>query len=224
MKLTQLLSLVLATALLTGCATDSNMPKVTEDGLEKIEVKNVDTVYWKPGETLANYSSVKIEKPEVSFRKNWLRDQNRNRVSLSSRLTEDDMQKIASELADAFVERFTRQIESGGYGVSNSAGPGVLVLQPEIVNLDVVAPDVSMREPGMQRTFTVDTTGEMTLQMDMLDGGSNTVIGRAIDRSETRNPSVMQVTNSVTNRADANMILDRWARALVDSMNMAHGS
>ena len=222
MKLTTTFSLLLATGLLAACATGSKMPMVTEDGLEKIEVKNIDTVYWKPGAELADYSSVLIEKPEVSFRKNWLRDQNRNRVSLASRVTEEDVQRISSELGDAFVERFTQQLESGGYDVVSSAGPGVLVLQPEIVNLDVAAPDVSMREPGITRTFTVDTTGEMTLEMDMLDGASSDVIGRAIDRSESRNPSVLQVTNSVTNRADANMILDRWARALVDAMDTAH--
>jgi hypothetical protein len=207
-------------AFIASCAS-APPPAVSEDGLALTEVEGLDTVYWKPGVNLADYSGVMIERPTVTFRDNWMRDQNSRRISPTDRVTEADMQRISSALADALVERFSRTFREGGVPVVEAKGPDVLLLQPAIVDLDVVAPDLSMRQPNMQHTFTMDTSGEMTLQMEVLDAESMATVGRVTDRREARNVGMLQRTNAVTNRADANLILGRWADALLAPMAAA---
>lgn len=219
MKFTKLLIPALSLGLLAACAS-SPTPVVSEDGLELIKVKNIDTMYWQPGASLAGYDQVMIMKPEVSFRKNWMRDQNRDRRALDSRIKSEDMDRISAAVAEAFTERFTLQLENGGYRVVDSRGEGVLVLKPAIINLDVNAPDVSMRQVGMQTSYTT-SAGEMTLQLELLDGPTQSVIGRATDRREARPGAYIQVSNRITNTAEANLLLDGWARQLVRALDEA---
>ena len=221
MNLTKLFSLALAALLLAACASAPDRPAVSEDGLELRAVQGLDAVYWKPGVRLADYARVIIERPDVSFRDNWMRDQNRRRVSPSDRVSEADMQRISAAVADALVERFSAVFNEGGLPVVSAPASGTLLLRPAIVDLDVLAPDLSRNQPFRQDTFTMDSSGEMTLQMEVLDAGSMATIGRVIDRREARNTGMLQRTNSVTNRGDANLILDRWARAMMAEVDAA---
>lgn len=221
MNTTKVFGICLTFALLSACA-GSPKPAVSEDGLQLIKVKNIDTMYWREGASLAGYDRVMIMQPEVSFRQNWLRDQNRDRRALDNRVNAEDMDRISAAVATAFNERYTLQLEKGGYRVVDSKGEGVLVLRPSIINLDVNAPDVSMRQAGMQTTYTT-SAGEMTLQLEMLDGPTMSVIGRATDRREARPAGNIQISNRITNLAEANLLLDGWARQLVNALDEAHG-
>ena len=61
----------------------------------------------------------------------------------------------------------------------------------------------------------------MTLRMDLVDSSTQALIGRVIDRQRARNNMSMQVTNSVTNRAEADRMLRRWADILRDALDEA---
>lgn len=222
MKLSATLFLAFSVLFISACATGTKQPAVSEDGLALTEVRGLDTVYWKPGVDLANFSSVMIERPSVAFRNRWLDDQNRRVVTPSQRVTEEDMQRISSWLSDALLERFGAVFDKAGFPAVSSPAGGTLLLRPAIVKLDVLAPDLSMRQASIQKNYTVDISGEMTLQMDVLDASSMEIIGRVTDRRESRNPGVVQLTNSVTNRGDANLILNHWARALLEPVTLAH--
>jgi hypothetical protein len=221
MKLATNLLLAAALATLTACATSSNAPAVSEDGLKLVKTKDIDTLYWADGASLAAYESVKIERPTVSFRKNWMRDQNSQRRSVSDRIRAEDMERISNMLADEFVERFSMRLSKAGYNVTDTNGENVLKLNPAIVELDVTAPDISRRTAGMQTTYTTDTTGEMTLQLEMFDGPTGAIIGRATDRRKSWGTGQIQVTNQITNRSDAIIILDSWAKQLVEALDEA---
>lgn len=196
-------------------------PDQTADGLDRVETKKVDAAYWKEGASLANYDRVRIDQVEVSFRKNWLRDQNRDRRTLSDRVTTDDMDRIRAALADLFREEFTKVLEKGGYAVVDENGPDVLLLQPSIVDLDVTAPDISMRQPGLTRTYTT-SAGEMTLNLDFRDSETNALIGRAIDRRRDTAIGTIQYSNRISNRAEATRILSSWANILREALDDAH--
>ena len=196
-------------------------PEHTDDGLDRVKSRKVDALYMREGASLAPYTKVRIEDCSVAFRKNWMRDQNMERVGVSNRITTEDMNKIQEGLAEAFREQFTKELEDGGYEVVEQDGEDVLLLQPSIIDLDVTAPDISMRQPGIVRTYTT-SSGEMTLKLDLLDSSTNSLIARVIDRREdSYSGNHIEYTNSITNRADAERILRSWANILIKALDEA---
>ncbi len=196
-------------------------PDVSDDGLTRVDSKRLDAVYWRDGATLAGYDKVMIGDVEVSFRKNWQRDQNSSRRGASDRITADDMTRIRASVAEGFTEMFVKVLEEGGYVVVDQPGDDVLALEPSIVDLDVTAPDISMRQPGITRTYTT-SAGEMTLNMALFDSGSNSQIGRVIDRRRAmERGQQLQWSSSITNRQEANVMFRSWANALLDALNEA---
>ena len=77
-------------------------------------------------------------------------------------------------------------------------------------NLEITAPDVM--SAGMQQNFSADA-GQMTLYMQLYDGKTGDIIARIID-PEAAGDEAFEVRNSVTNMADAERILRRWATIL----------
>ena len=212
----------IGTAVIAGCATtakmNSDLPATTEDGLQLVPAKNVDALYWREGATLEPYTSVQLVDCTVAFKKDWLRNQNQNRHDLATRVKPEDMERIKAALSTRFNEEFTKVLEKGGYKVVDEGGADVLVLRPAIINLDVTAPDV--RTAGMTRTYTT-SAGEMTLYVELFDSATGAKIGQAIDRQRALDNGRITYTNSVTNTAEANRILRKWANLLVDALDEA---
>lgn len=214
---------IAALAGLAGCASTGggdSLPAVTSDGLKRVDSRKVDALYWAEGATLAPYDSVMILDVPVAFRKDWMRDYNADRMGVSMRVKPEDMDRIKSELSKAFKEVFTKTLEDGGYNVVDAAGPNVLLLRPAITDLDVAAPDLDA--PANVHSFTTDA-GEMTLYMELYDSATSAKIGEVADREEALDNAHFQYTNRVTNRAEANRILRRWANLLVDALDEARG-
>lgn len=205
------------TASLVSSATFAadELPERTDDGLVRQDARHLDVLYWRPGASLEPYRRVAILDPYVAFRKNWERDQNEDRRLY--RVTAEDMERIRDVLADEFREEFTRELEErGGYEIVDVAADDVLVLRPAIVNLDVAAPDIET--PDARRSYTA-SAGSMTLYMELYDAATNELIGRAIDQREGMDTGGFQVTNSVTNRAEADRILRAWANTLREALD-----
>ena len=212
--------LVCITALLAGCA-GTQAPQVTEDGLVLKPDTGRATVHVRPGATIGAFSEFGLDDCEVAFRRNWLRDQNSNRVSLSNRVTQQDVDRIRDELA-AECDKYFREAltEAPAYALVDSFedGEGVLVLRPSIVNLDVSAPDV--QSPGIQRSYTA-SAGEMTLLLELVDGTTGEVLARVRERQEARDTARIQYSNRITNRMEADRILRDWAGRLREGLDAA---
>ena len=191
-------------------------PDATADGLVRGESDRLDAVYWQPGADLSGYSKIMIADCQVSFRKNWQRDQNRDR-GLTDRVDAEDMERIRSDMAERFNAIFAKELqEEGAFEIVNTPGDDVLLLRPEIVDLDLFAPDVNA--PNRTRTFTT-SAGRMTLKMDLVDSATEALVGRVIDRRRAREDFDAQISNSVTNRVEMDRIMRRWARILRDALN-----
>jgi len=94
-------------ALLTACTTTtSEIQTETTDGLKLVPDTRFDRVYQKPGVDLSSYTELGLESCEVAFKRNWLRDQNANRLDLSSRVTQKDVDRIKDKLSSACDEQF----------------------------------------------------------------------------------------------------------------------
>jgi hypothetical protein len=169
-------------------------------------------VYARTGATLDQYTKVALLDCYVAFKKNWDRDYNRDQMSLSNRVTTDDMERIKKAVADEFRKVFTEELqEKGGYQIVDVAGDDVLIVRPAIVNLDVTAPD--LKSASMTRTV-VASAGQMTLYAELFDSSTGDIIARIIDPQAADRGGFAMAANSVTNKAEADRIIRKWAVAL----------
>ena len=81
----------------------------TWDHLVKVNSKKLKAVYLLPGADFRVYHKVIIDQPEAAFRKNWLRDYNRNTSrGLSRQLSEKDAEKALGQVSEAMKRIFAK--------------------------------------------------------------------------------------------------------------------
>jgi hypothetical protein len=195
---------------------EDKMPDISLEGLELVDKDRRGEIYADPGIDWTVYSQIKLDRASVAFRKNWQRDQNR---AQSFRVRTEDMERIKSSLADLFDEVFSEELTgNGGYELSEESGEHVMQITPRIVDLDVYAPDT--RNAGMTRSYT-ESAGRMTLKLEILDSVTGDLIATVSDRQEAPRRGYMQWTTSVTNKAEARRMLQRWARDLRERLDKA---
>lgn len=214
--------LLLSSFFLVACASTKPEP-VSQDGLVLQDGTRFQEVYLLPGADLSSYQSIGLEACSVSFRKNWLRDQNNSRLDLSSRVTQKDVDGIKDALGEACSDHFSEALlATPAYDIVEQFedGEAVLIVRPAIVNLDINAPDTM--SPGVTRSYTT-TAGEMTLALELVDGTTGQVLARARDRRRSTDYGTLQWTSGVTNKADADRTLKRWASVLRDGLDEATG-
>ena len=189
----------------------ADLPAVSHDGLHLMPDTKLRAVYMKPGADLSEYDKIALLDTYVAFRKNWQRDHN-NEEPFDQRVSDKDMKEIRYRVAREFTKEFTKVLSTeGGHQVVTDAGDGVLILRPAIINLDINAPDIM--SAGMSQTF-VASAGSMTLYMELYDGKTQSIIARIIDPEAADNAGIAEVANRVTNTADFDRILRRWAEIL----------
>lgn len=216
---TKIAAPILMTIFLAACATTA--PPVSHDGLTLVPGTKMGLVYTKPGANISSYQEFGLAACEVSFRKNWMRDQNSNRIDLSNRVTQRDVDRIRDSLKAECDSHFREALEAApAYLLVEKfdEGENVLIIQPSIINLDVSAPDT--KSAGMTRSYTT-SAGEMTLVLELVDATTGETLARITDRARGLDQSRMQWSNSVTNRADADRILRRWATQLRKGLDQA---
>ncbi|HSS70752.1 MAG TPA: DUF3313 family protein [Casimicrobiaceae bacterium] len=190
------------------------LPAPYED-LVQVKSRNLDAVYLLPGADFRAYSKVMIDPPQVSFRKDWVKEANRSRGT-SRRITEQDAQQIAQAARSGFESIFAAAFREKGYDVVTNAAPDVLRLSPAIANLYINAP-LATAGPGVSRTYTVEA-GEATLALEVRDSTTGALMGLAVDRSTTRRSSPVSLTTSGSNRADFEDLFRRWATICVKGL------
>jgi hypothetical protein len=194
-------------------------PKVSEDGLElKTETKQ-RLVYVRPGATFTQYARVALLDCHVEFSKSWLRDYNNSVRDPAARISQKDLDRAKTDLSAQFKQIFTEELTRGGYEVTQSGGPDVLVLRPALINIAVSAPD--LMTPGRSMTFA-ESSGQMTLYLELWDNTANSILARVID---TQGDSAIygERKTSVSNKAAADRILKAWATELHKKLDLARG-
>ena len=216
-------TVLLATAcitLLSACSTSGGgEPSVTHDGLTLVPKSRFQDVYMKPGADLSVYSELGMEPCKVSFKANWMRDQNTSRRSPSNRVREEDVDKIKDALGEACSEQFREALlDEPAYNLVDEFdnGENVLVLRPAIIDLDINAPDLN--SPGRANSYTT-SAGEMTLYLELADATTNETLARIVDKRRGMDTQRLQWTNSVSNKAEMERILRRWAKLLREGLD-----
>jgi len=196
------------------------LPQVTKDGLQLKTQTKQRVVYVKPGATFNQYDRVMILDCYVEFQKDWLRNYNANvGPDVSRQVTDADVQRIKSNVAAEFKKVFTTELQKGGYQVTNSAAPDVLLLRPAIINLQVTAPDIMSAGRDVN---VITSAGSGTLYLEAWDPSTNTILARAMDAEADEQPFAQQA-NAVTNRQAGDIILRNWADDLVKHLDAVRG-
>jgi len=185
------------------------------DGLVQVKPKRLDAVYLLPGADFRGYTKVMMDPVEVAFEKDWLRDYNRDATTMSQRLDDSDVQRILQAARDGFNEIFVEAFRDADVELVTAPGPDVLRLRPGVVDLVISAPDTMTA--GRSRTYAVEA-GHATLFLEARDSVTGALLGRALDKRETRNTGRVQVANRVTNSADFRMLFKQWASIAIKGM------
>lgn len=212
-----LLALVIASAPALASKDDNEIPEYTVEGLKLVpDTKGIALVWAKPGANLSGYNRVYITEPYVAFEKNWQREQNRG---VQTRVTTNDMNRIRKDVAELFMDVFTKELADGGYTLTDERAEDVLIVKPAIINLDVNAPD-TMRSAGRSHTF-VQSAGSMTLYLELYDAETDDLLAKALDPTADRQNAFMQWQTGPANRQAGLRMMKPWAKALREGLDRA---
>jgi hypothetical protein len=193
---------------------DAMREALSADGLQQVKVKGLDLAYVRPGETLAGYDSVQIDPVNVSFKKGFAPTKVGSRMPLDAA----ELQRIRDSVARIVHDEFVQELGKGGITIASEPGATTLEVRASITDLYVNAPDTMTA--GRSTTYTMNA-GEMSLVMELVDSQSGQVIARVYDRREARETGTFEVTNSVTNSAEARNAARAWARILRKKLEAA---
>jgi hypothetical protein len=207
----------LATVLLAtfGVAWADSAPE-SWDGLVEVKAKKMDAVFLLPGADFRPYTKVMIDPTQVAFHKDWMRSMNQTQRDLSRRVTQEDADRILSAARSNFDDIFGEAFTKAGLTVVTAPGPDVLRVSTAVVNLYVNAPDIPT--PGRSYTFTAEA-GEATLIIETRDSMTGALMGRVVDRRETRGTMGMQMTTSATNVSEFRALFKQWADIAVKGID-----
>jgi hypothetical protein len=198
---------------LGGAASAAKAP-TSWDGLVQVKSKRLDLVYLQPGADFRAYNKVMIEPTEVAFAKDWQRDYNRSNRSLSSRVSDKDVQDTISEAVRAADGIFAKAWTKGGYAVVTAPGPDVMRVKTGVVNVWVTAPDQATA--GRSYSFSQEA-GRATLFVEARDSMTGALLGRAVDQRIVGDNFTTWRT-SVSNRGDFRGQVEQWADISVRGM------
>ena len=198
-------------ALFTFAAVGADRAAEPWDGLVEVKSKRLDAAFVAPGADFRPYTKLMVDPTQTAFHKDWMRNMN-DRRDVSRMVDSEQAQEILEAARTNFADVFHEAFPTAGYTIGDRPGPDVLRVSPGVINLYVNAPDVMTA--GRSRSYTANA-GEATLVLELRDSQSNALLGRVVDRRETRDSAGMQMSNSVTNTADFRMLFKSWASSSV---------
>jgi len=191
----------------SACASQAPPPAPpTWDGLELVERAGLDSVYVRPGASLAQYRRVMLRHAEVSFDQNWAPGEYLAKTDDSL-----DRMKIAEEVQEAFQEITTEELAKGSYTLVSSPDTDVLRVVPSITDLYV----------GNRGGDMIMDIGHMTLVVELRDSLTNTSLARVIDEVGGDEAATLGISQGISNSAAAERVITKWAVALRSALDRA---
>lgn len=213
---THFAALLVAAAMLLPAASSaaSGSPPAEWDGLVKVKAKRADAAYLLPGADFRNFTKVAIDPVEVAVDDKWAKDYNRSTGS-TRRISDEDIRKLMAGVGEGFSSALGKSLTKAGYTIAGAPGPDVLRVRSAVVNVRVVAPDLPTA--GRSKSYSREA-GSATLVLELRDGVTNALLGRAVDSRTIGDVGFAQTRNSVSNRADFEMEFRNWADGLVKGL------
>jgi hypothetical protein len=202
-------TLLLGLVLMAGCAADPPAAETTEDGLVRVASRAIGGVYRDPEWTFMQYRRVMLEPPVIGLKKGW-RDSHPD-------VTQKDLARILTEAMQLFREEFAREfVRRGTYTFADEPAPDVVLMVPNIEELDIPAPEAGTREYS-NGLISMKITG------DLRDASTNRLIGRVIlfQPDEPFTFKSRRMANPVTNAHDLRVVYAQWTRLVREALDVA---
>jgi hypothetical protein len=209
-----LFPIVTASLMLVAGVADAAKPQADWDGLTQVKSKRFKLVYLRPGADFRGYTKVMIQPTEVAFHKDWARDYNRGSRSLSSRVSDRDVQDAVKRGVLAANDIFAEAWSKGGYAIATTPAPDVVSVKTGILDIRVTAPDI--RSAARSYSFA-NEAGSATFFVEVRDSMTGELLGRAVDQRLAGDNSTAWRT-SVSNQGDFRNLVRDWATASVRGM------
>ena len=195
----------LLTAFATGaCASQPAQPKPTGavniEGLQPVNARNFEAAFVRPGVRFADYAKLMVDELELAFR---TPDREQNQFPLG----EDQKTRFRAAMATAFGKELGKLevVE-----IVTEPGPDVLALHVRVQ--DIVARAPGRRVGGAGRAgFAMETTGDMTLVMELRDSQSDEILLRVFDRRSVEGAAMVSGDGVISTWDGVERLVARWA-------------
>jgi hypothetical protein len=194
-------------------AARQDAPEVTPGGLHLVPDTRLGLVYADPEADLSGYSRILLMDAQVAFKKDWQRDINQARPF---NVTNEDMERIKTGVADMFREIFTEALTSGGYVLTEEQAPDVLIVRPAIFDLNVRSPESSRATTTRNLS---ESAGDMTLYLELRDSVTGDILIKAMDFQFDRTNVTPFMMDRTRNETAARRLLSNWAEVLVKGLD-----
>ena len=211
------LGLIAAIVSLAACETipptvdtEASVDQMSYDGLYPMNNTRVDQAWAREDLDLAGYNRFMIQSAGIQYRP--VKASAGSRYAASRGVTEFPINlKQRQRLEDALRESFTDELGgSDRLEIVSEPGPDVLLVRGAL--LDVVS-HVPPERTGRGGVF-IDSVGEATLLVELVESETGTVLVRALDRRSAEQQGRMTESNSVSNMAEVRRLTRSWARLL----------
>lgn len=206
---------------LAGCAAPNpvivtdDAEAFTHDGLAPVRGTRMDQVWARPGLDLSGYKKIVFRGAGIAYRPvDPPRGPRGLRTGSASEfpLTDAQRERLEGIVREAFAEEL-REVQR--FEIVAEPGPDVLLLRGALVDV------VSLVPP--ERAGNVDvylnSVGEATLVVELLDAESGAVLLRTADRRAAESRGYMVEANPVTSWAEVRRLADSWASLLRERLD-----
>ena len=205
-------TLILGLAL-AGCAADRPPEEITDDGLVRVASRSVGGVYRAPDATFTQYRRIILEPPSIGFKKDWRENH--------PEVTQAEFARMRAEAIELFRDEFAREfVRRGTYAFAEDPAADVLLVIPNIEDLNIVAP-----EPGDAPGTRTYTSGPVTMKItgDLRDALTGKLVGRVTmyQQDERYAFNEMRMANRVTNAHEQRVVFAKWARLVREALDVA---
>lgn len=182
------------------------------DSLVRVKPRQMEMAWLLPGADFRPYTKVMVDRTQVAFRQNWLKDYNLN-AQVGQWVTQEQAAKIMAAAQTNFDDVFRDAFRKAGYEVVTTTGPDVLRVNSGILDLSVNAP----LSQGAGQTTWIITAGEAALIVEVRDTVTNALLGRVADRRATQDLG-RQLASTATNIYDFRLLFTHWAGICVKAL------
>lgn len=209
------LALVAVAALIGGCASnpqlDTSGPP-TFDGLLPVRGTTMQKVWAREGLDLRDYD--KFIPTGVSLQYRPVRSTSQTTRSTAREFPLTDAQKTQiKRIVDEEFEKAMDKVTT--MDVTDVTGPSTLLVRGSIIDIVSRVPP----ERGGRTDYFLDSVGQATFVIELIDSETDTVLARGIDTRSAETPGYTYRSNRVANAAEVRRLAKYWAQLLANALN-----
>jgi len=186
------------------------------DGLHKVDNSQADVAWARPDFDLSGYSKILPVSAGIEYRQ--VKNKGKTMMTRSQGgpyfIDDKSRRQFEALVAEVFTEEMQKLKR---YEIVDEPGPDVLIVHGGLLDVTSYVPP----DPVGGRSYIfLSSVGEATLVLELRDSETGTILARSVDRraAETIGDTFSH-SNSVTNSAEARMLIRHWATRLREGLD-----